>query len=189
MDALKRRRQPERVRTALLDAAVREATQRGLGGVTVLAVAERAGVSKGALFHHFPNRQVLLEAAYAECLARFGDALDALMLADEVQPGRFTRAYVRATFGAMHADDRDWARFSLTALVEPAFADLWRSWLGARLEQAPAERSDPNLRVARLAADGYWLQMLGGGFDASGSDRLEALLACVLSFTYGERPI
>ncbi len=83
----------------------------------------------------------------------------------------------------MQMDDRSWARFSLTALVEPAFAEQWRQWLGARLDALPAERTDPRLRVARLAADGYWLQMLGSGFGAYDTDGLEALLDAVLRFT------
>lgn len=188
MDTPKRRREPERVRTALLDAAVQEAMQGGLGSVTVLAVAERAGVSKGALFHHFANRQLLLEAAYTECLARFGEALDALIAVDPMPHGRFTRAYVRATFEAMHTEDPNWARFSLSALVEPAFAELWRNWLAERLDQVPEERTAPRLRVARLAADGYWLQALGGGFGHADAVQLVALLDCVLEFTYDEAP-
>ncbi|WP_457322482.1 helix-turn-helix domain-containing protein, partial [Stenotrophomonas sp. P5_B8] len=91
MDALKRRKQPARVRAALLDAVAQEAAQRGLGGVTVVGVAERAGVSKGALFHHFANRQQLLEAAYADGLLRFGDELDAILARDTLAHGRFTR--------------------------------------------------------------------------------------------------
>ena len=186
MDATRRRRQPALVRAALLDAAVQEAMLHGLGNVTVLSVAERAGVSKGALFHHFANRQELLEAAYAECLARFGDALDVLVATDPVPHGRFTRAYVRATFEAMHAEDANWARFSLSALVEPAFAALWRHWLDERLAHVPDERGAPRLRVARLAADGYWLQALGGGLVESGPAGIDALRECVVSFTYDD---
>ncbi|MEG2803246.1 TetR/AcrR family transcriptional regulator [Stenotrophomonas sp.] len=184
MDTVKRRRQPDHVRAALLDAVVQEAVRAGLGSVTVQGVAERAGVSKGALFHHFPNRQALLEAAHAEGLAQFGADIDALMADDPVPAGRFTRAYVRATFAAMQVEDRSWARFSLTAAVEPAFAEQWRQWLGARLDAAPAEGTDPRLRVARLAADGYWFQMLGGGFGAYDTRGLDGLLACVLGFTH-----
>ncbi len=186
MDALKRRKQPALVRAALLDAVAQEAAQRGLGGVTVLGVAERAGVSKGALFHHFANRQQLLEAAYADCLLRFGDELDAIIARDTLAHGRFTRAYVTATFDAMQTEDRSWVKFSLTALVEPAFADLWRNWLAARLEAFPAERADPHLRAARLAADGFWLQMLGCWQEDSDAGKRQVLLQCILELTKGE---
>lgn len=178
---LKRRRQPALVRAALLDAVVHEAIVGGLAGVTVVGVAARAGVSKGALFHHFPCRQALLEAAYAECLLRFDRELDDCIARDGAGAGRFTRAYVTATFNAINAPERDWARFSLTALVEPAFADLWRTWLTARLQNAPSERDDPRLRAARLAADGFWLQMLTDPEAQSAHDRTGALLACILA--------
>lgn len=188
MDTPGRRKQPALVRAALLDAVVQKAAKSGLGGVTVLGVAEHAGVSKGALFHHFANRQRLLEAAYAECLLRFGDALDAVLARDTVAHGRFTRAYVTATFDAMQTEDRSWVKFSLTALVEPAFAELWRNWLAARLGEFPAERADPHLRAARLAADGFWLQMLSGWQEDSDAEKRQVLLRCILGLTRGESP-
>ena len=181
---LKRRRPPALVRAALLDAAVQEAVLGGLASVTVLGVAARAGVSKGALFHHFATRQALLEAAYSECLLRFDSELDACMARDDIEAGRFTRAYVTATFEAMNSPDRSWARFSLTALVEPAFADLWRDWLADRLEKVPAERSSPRHRAARLAADGFWLQMLSDPRAQMLQDQTDALLACILTLTH-----
>lgn len=181
---LKRRRQPALVRAALLDAVVQEAVAGGLASVTVLGVAARAGVSKGALFHHFPSRQALLEAAYAECLLQFDTELDACMARDAVEAGRFTRAYVIVTFEAMTSVDRSWANFSLTALVEPAFAQLWRDWLAARLESVPSERSDPRYRAARLAADGFWLQMLSDSAAQSVPEHNDALLACILTLTH-----
>lgn len=180
----RRRRQPEVVRSALLDAVVQEANLGGLDSVTVLGVAARAGVSKGALFHHFPTRQALLEAAYAECMRRFDRDVDARAAQDAVEAGRFTRAYVMATFDAMKAPERSWARFSLTALVEPAFADLWRNWLAAQLQKSPQEASDPRLRAARLAADGFWLQMLSDPAAQHLPNETDALLACVLMLTH-----
>jgi len=180
---LKRRRQPAVVRAALLDAVVQEAIAGGLASVTVLGVAARAGVSKGALFHHFPTRQALLEAAYAECLLHFDRDLDACVARDDVEAGRFTRAYVTATFNSMKADERQWAKFSLTALVEPAFAHLWRTWLAQRLQQVPSERDDPRLRAARLAADGFWLQMLTDPEAQRAPQQTDALLACILGLT------
>ncbi|MEU2971291.1 TetR/AcrR family transcriptional regulator, partial [Nocardiopsis alba] len=50
-------------RARLLDAAVGCLAERGVSGATVGAVAERAGVSRGAAQHHFPTREGLLLAA------------------------------------------------------------------------------------------------------------------------------
>lgn len=61
-----RQPQQERSRTTrrrLLEAAVECLTELGWTGTTVVVVAERAGVSRGAAQHHFPTREDLVSAA------------------------------------------------------------------------------------------------------------------------------
>ena len=61
-----RRTQDERreaTRDALLTAAVALIAERGIEAATLADVAERAGVTKGALVHHFENKETLLDAA------------------------------------------------------------------------------------------------------------------------------
>lgn len=48
---------------SLLSAAVEEFVEKGYGGASMDAIARRAGVSKGGLYHHFPNKEVLLMEA------------------------------------------------------------------------------------------------------------------------------
>ena len=58
--------QQERSRTTrrrLIEAALDSFGERGLHGVTVAVIAERAGVSRGAAQHHFPTREDLVAAA------------------------------------------------------------------------------------------------------------------------------
>jgi AcrR family transcriptional regulator len=52
--------QPARER--LLDAAERAVLETGAGHLTLDAVAKFAGISKGGLLHHFPSKDLLLEA-------------------------------------------------------------------------------------------------------------------------------
>ncbi|MCP5179112.1 MAG: TetR/AcrR family transcriptional regulator [Pseudomonadales bacterium] len=49
-------------RNSILDAAVSVIYDLGYANTTTEAVARRAGVSRGAMLHHFPNRQQLIEA-------------------------------------------------------------------------------------------------------------------------------
>lgn len=61
-------RQPQQdrsrqTRRRLLDAAVACLTELGWTRTTVVVVAERAGVSRGAAQHHFPTREDLINAA------------------------------------------------------------------------------------------------------------------------------
>ena len=61
-----RRTQEERsaaTRARLLDATITCLVERGYGGTTTTAVAEQAGVSRGAQLHHFGTRQALVAAA------------------------------------------------------------------------------------------------------------------------------
>lgn len=54
----------------LMEAALRIIGRRGLDGVTHRAVAAEAGLSLGALTHHFASRDALIEAALRFALAR-----------------------------------------------------------------------------------------------------------------------
>ena len=72
-----RRKQPDLVRRNLLEHAMRLAESEGLSGVTVQAVAAAAGVTKGGLFHHFPSKQALIEAMFADVMARLDADIEA----------------------------------------------------------------------------------------------------------------
>jgi AcrR family transcriptional regulator len=71
-EALPRRTQPERrarTRKALLDATVETLVDVGYAGVTTRGVAQRAGVSIGALQHHFESKSELVAAAMEHLIA------------------------------------------------------------------------------------------------------------------------
>ncbi len=60
-----RRTQAERSETTrkqLLDAAAKLIRQKGFGGLRTIEVANLAGVSRGALMHHFPSKHALVVA-------------------------------------------------------------------------------------------------------------------------------
>ena len=60
-----RRTQAERSETTrkqLLDAATKLIRQKGFGGLRTIEVASLAGVSRGALMHHFPSKHALVVA-------------------------------------------------------------------------------------------------------------------------------
>jgi AcrR family transcriptional regulator len=68
-----RRTQAERTaatRAALLDATFDAIVELGYRGATTTEVAHRAGVSLGALLHHFPTKADLLGAAIADVFTR-----------------------------------------------------------------------------------------------------------------------
>lgn len=56
-------------RNALLDAAEREFSRRGVGGTTLGDIAKAAGVTRGALYHHFLDKRDLVEAMTERALS------------------------------------------------------------------------------------------------------------------------
>ena len=78
-----------RTREAIIAAARAAFTERGYAGASTADIARRAGVSEGALFHHFPAKLGLFEAvfvevegelnAYAKALSRDGPPLEGFL--------------------------------------------------------------------------------------------------------------
>ena len=134
MGATPRRRQPEIVRAALLDAVVQEAVHAGLGSVTVLAVAARAGVSKGALFHHFSSKQDLVEATLTSLIADFEDRVREVLRQSPPRHGGFSRAYVQVNFDHLLQQEQiNDIGLTMGNMLEPALLVHWRTWMRGML--------------------------------------------------------
>jgi DNA-binding transcriptional regulator YbjK len=78
--AAKIERIPTERERPLMEATLRIIGRAGLDGVTHRAVAAEAGMSLGAVTHHFATRDVLVDAALRFALAREVDRLRALAL-------------------------------------------------------------------------------------------------------------
>ncbi|PZU87934.1 MAG: TetR family transcriptional regulator [Shinella sp.] len=157
-NAYTRRKQPELVRRALLDQTAALAVGGGPAAITIQAVADRAGVTKGGLLHHFANKQALIEAVFADLLEKLDQEIDLYMAEDGEMHGRFTRAYVRAIFADRKlGNSSPWAALSVSMISEPALRQLWSRWMGRKLAEHRTTDDAPMLEIARLAADGVWL--------------------------------
>ncbi|MCL4067351.1 TetR/AcrR family transcriptional regulator [Pseudomonas sp. GX19020] len=149
-----RRRQPEILRRRLLDAAAALAVAGGLQAMTIAAVARAAGVTKGGLFHHFPDKEALITALLRDLLDHFDAAIDLSMAADPEPKGSFTRAWIAATLDPGLAAS---APLNAVLLMNPGMRGLWSDWLRARLTRHAATDSGPWYEILRHAADGFWL--------------------------------
>lgn len=85
-------------RERLIEAALVVLREQGMQHLTLDTVAKQAGVSKGGLLHHFPSKDALIQAlalylydSFEACVQRHYDA-------HAIVPGRWLRAYIRATF-------------------------------------------------------------------------------------------
>lgn len=162
-NAYSRKKDPERVRRALLDCAARIATKQGLAALTIQAVSDAAGVTKGGLFHHFPSRQALIEGLFADLTVQLDAAIDAYIANDPNPRGSFTRAYLQVALSYGHISDEDpWIAFSLSMISELQMKSLWSEWLEGRLRRHSDTDSGLMFEIVRLAADGIWLALALG---------------------------
>jgi len=170
-------------RRRLLDAAHGVMAQSGISGLTLDAVAAGAGISKGGLLHHFRTKDALLTALLEDLLEGFERRVTALAEAEAPGPGRWLRAYARASFDE-EPIGLDFGAALLSAMThDPGLRALVQAdasgWNERLLDDGvPAARAT----VVRQAADAAWLDRLTGATADPGlrAAVLEELLALAL---------
>ncbi|WP_068406723.1 TetR/AcrR family transcriptional regulator [Labrenzia sp. OB1] len=70
-----RRRNSDLTVHELKAATTEQLINQGLSGLSIKPILDKAGVSRGALFHHFPTKNHLIAAAFADLLQSFSEAL------------------------------------------------------------------------------------------------------------------
>ena len=91
------RRQPEKTREQILEAALAEFSLKGLGGARVDAIAGRAGVNKRMIYHYFGNKDELFSAVLIHAYETFRQNDASLTMAD-LDPLEGMRKLVEFTF-------------------------------------------------------------------------------------------
>jgi AcrR family transcriptional regulator len=85
---VRRRTQTERsanTRAALMAAARRLFTERGYDAVSAEEIVRAAGVTRGALYHHFGGKRDLLEAVYERLEAESTERVARIVLGSELE--------------------------------------------------------------------------------------------------------
>ncbi|MGU7778827.1 TetR/AcrR family transcriptional regulator [Burkholderia sp. PU8-34] len=188
---VRRKKAPEQVRAQLLVAASDIATHQGVQALTLDAVAERAGVTKGALQYHFANKQGLLDALFEQTIERFGRQMATRIAADPQPAGAAARAYVHTTLDTANpAASTDVLRVLVASMVtEPETRERWavpiREW--SRPDPVPLEQA-AMLMICRLAADGLWISELLGSQEMP-ADLRDEVVRQLDRMTAGKPPV
>lgn len=116
-------------RARLLDATIECLIELGYADTTTPIVCERAGLSRGALLHHFPTKTELVVAALAHLAAQTGERLTRMSSPPPASNGR----------------------------IEQSLEVIWHSFTGplfyASLELWVAARTDPELHKHLLGLE------------------------------------
>jgi AcrR family transcriptional regulator len=142
-------------RRRIMTAAAELAIERGPGNISIEAVAERAGLSKGGVLYHFRTKADLLEALVAshveDCRCQVGASLGA----ECDGPNALAEALIAAHRGK--AALRLPAASGLLAAIseDPGFLDPMRAYQTETLARLRRESADPELAlIAFLALEG-----------------------------------
>jgi len=73
----------EASREAILSAAARFFAAEGFQAVTVDAIAQAAGLAKGAVYHHFPSKEAIFEAVFERTAAALQQEVHAVAAASK----------------------------------------------------------------------------------------------------------
>lgn len=163
MSRLTRAQQQQRNRAQVLAAARLEFVERGFRGTLVDGIAERAGLTRGAVYSNFPGKRALYFAVLADDAER---ASDEQRTEPGLTPGEALGAFARAWVARLPlaTDDQGAARLATDLMPEVlahdrtrrAFAQLMRLQailLGLSLERLrpPATPGGRLVRVAETA--------------------------------------
>lgn len=142
-----RKKQPVQTRQAILAAAGLEFSRHGYAGTGLGVIVSNAGLTKGALFHHYPDKQTLAAAWVAESLApaisdRWMQPLESVVSIDGL------RAFCRSRCLEFQSGDAVSALVLLAAECDPAsvvgvaLEEVFRSWrdaMAALIERGKVE--------------------------------------------------
>jgi AcrR family transcriptional regulator len=146
----------EERRRQLLDAAARLFVRDGYAGLTMVAVAAEAGVSRRLVYDHFPDLPALYDAFFTDRTARYLDGIDAAVsTAGGDRRAAFASAFERLL--AITPEDRRAIQLVLTDVGRPELEEV-RSRVRAHMERRWLTGSARGRRSARAR---FWMLVSG----------------------------
>jgi len=169
----------ERTRLALLEAALMAFKEKGWRGATFEHVAECAGVTRGALHHHFRSKNVLLEEALSWGWAEYGNRL---FENESAEPTALLPEFVKL----LREDERFRALAACTVLVAPqalgdtteknAALDTWRDHIAASLHNTDDAAPQTVANLTLVFLQGLTVTAVTRPHDLPRPDELSATL-------------
>ena len=144
----------------ILNAANKVILDKGADALTLEAVAQEAGISKGGLLYHFPSKKQLIQGMIESMIASVDSALHEELVKSS---GDYMASYIRASFKTEAGPDQ--ISYALLAaisndpvLIKPLQARFYKM----QNEIVAAAASEEVGTIIRLALDGLWISDLFG---------------------------
>ncbi|SFE24074.1 DNA-binding transcriptional regulator, AcrR family [Lentibacillus persicus] len=156
----------------LFEAAQRIINSRGVSHLTLENIAKEAGMSKGGLLYHYPNKNALIEGGIKGVLENYAKEMENLNSQD-TQNGHFLRSYAEVSLNnPQQLTSGLLAAISTNPELLQPIQDHYQNWQG-KIEE---DGLDPVLAtIVRLTIDGLWFCDLFGLAPPEGELRKDLL--------------
>ena len=142
-------------RTKILEAAAELAREIGPGRLSLDAVAQRAGLSKGGLLYNFPSKAKLMEALVEMHISQNRDALAASQRRHGKEPNALARAVVDVFLEECGTKQPPPSGVLAAIAENPSFIEPVRRHQRELVARLKAESEDPDLaHLAMLVVEG-----------------------------------
>lgn len=142
-------------RENLKDAAIRLGVREGIDGASIRTIAREVGITEGAVYKHFANKDELIRVAYTEVVEEMARDKEVLVKAD-IPFDHAVRAWVKLTYQYF---DENAEAFSYVLLMPHRMAEtlgdiytrqgkMFRSFIVRAMHNKQIRTTDPDLGVA-----------------------------------------
>lgn len=115
---------------SLLSAAIEEFMKNGYEGTSVDSIAKKAGVSKGAFYYHFPNKEVLLMEANQKLCEPIIEMTEKALSNKSAIDGLKHYIYEYVNYWVTRPNEMSFLFLSMSkALETPALIDYYKEYI------------------------------------------------------------
>jgi AcrR family transcriptional regulator len=162
----------EPTRDRLIDAAVRLFSRPGSGLISIEAIAAEAGMTKGAIYHHFADRAEFLRAVarrvspVEEIRSQIETSLDSdarqglIAIAQAYYAAMRSRADLVRNLAANSSQDPELARAVMGEIIGQG-APLMVAWIASQVQKGNLRPIDPAMLIQGLFGPVFLLIVLG----------------------------
>lgn len=137
--------------------------KQGVERLTLEAVAKKAGISKGGLLYHFPNKELLLEGMVKYMAGDFVHSLQERINSSSHDRGKWSRAYIQQTVEDINKDNGISEALIVAMFANPELLLEMQTHYAQWQQNFVQDGIDPvQATMVRLIADGLWFSEVFG---------------------------
>lgn len=174
-------------RTLILNTTKDFILNHGINDLTLDRIVQQAGISKGGLLYHYPNKLALLEGLTERVFTDFAEKVHHAADEDQEQTGKWTRALIKVSAEDLKQNAELNIGIFTSSLLESNVSDILRQYqlLLNKLEEDDLPKATAT--TIRLTLDGLYYNQI---FNIAPLDdnEMDDIIQTLLRQTYPEVP-